>query len=365
MGLFSWLTGGSRSRENRAWNQNLTSEFEANRQRQSEHYANVNSSLLQERQRQEAMMRDLEARFKSQLDDPSSSPWASIYENGGLDEGDVSHVRSIADEARNWARNPISAADKNKLFADGTYDEFNKTGGWSPEAAMDFRARSNSAIPSFYAGLKEELDTKNRASGGWNPGYTSGVSKMAREGARAARDAATDTEMQLGNSVREGRRWGAQGLTNAEQILQQIIANAKSSGLGMAGNLESNILNQRQQGRLSGASGLSNDRNTALSGLSGLYTNSPAWYQLLGMSGDAVNSAGNSGLNYSNSGLGNNPVGASPLQAITGLGGAAAGIMTGIQGFNAPKSVGPVSNIPLSNTQGYASYNPAARKVVR
>ncbi len=77
---------------------------------------------------------------------------------GGIDQsainrigGDISSLRELG---KTGGLNDEAIA---RYRGGGVYDEFAKTGGYSGSDIANIRSRSNSVIPSMYAGLKDEL----------------------------------------------------------------------------------------------------------------------------------------------------------------------------------------------------------------
>jgi hypothetical protein len=167
-----------------------------------------------------------------------------------------------------------SPEDAFRLRGGGVYDEFSKTGGLSEGDRANIRDRSTSQIPAFYDSLKNTLMTQNNAQGGINPGFTSQMSKLARERGQESVNAAKDAELGIMQQVNEGRKWGTEGMTRSEQaIVQNMLA-----GLGGASDTEMGMMNSINQGRMfgtEGLAGLDRDKLAAASGIAGLRGQTP------------------------------------------------------------------------------------------
>jgi hypothetical protein len=83
----------------------------------------------------------------------------------------------------------------NKYRANGTYEEFAKTGGVSDADKVNLRSRGNAVIPSYYAQMIADADRLNTAQGGFNPGALAMRARLGRDQAAGAQKAATDTEL--------------------------------------------------------------------------------------------------------------------------------------------------------------------------
>jgi len=166
--------------------------------------------------------------------------------NGGIDENRMRGAHPVFQDIAN------NQDIQNRFRAGGTYEEFNKTGGVSAAEAANLRSRGTSVIPAYYARMKAEADRAGSLQGGYGPGAGALKSRLARDSASASQSAALDTELGISDRVREGRMFGAQGMSQAEAALQ-------GTRLGAAGSLdtsEANIQNSLQRGRMFGAQGI-------------------------------------------------------------------------------------------------------------
>jgi hypothetical protein len=155
-----------------------------------------------------------------------------LMETGGYDpvkealiQGDISKLRVLGDTGG------ISATDQERYRGNGVFDEFAKTGGVSDVDKQMLRARGNSGIASLYGQSKNELNRLNQVSGNNSAGTGALLSRLTRDGARAAQDAALNTELGITDRVLEGRKYGASSMSQAEAALQDRLANTKLTGL--------------------------------------------------------------------------------------------------------------------------------------
>lgn len=277
--------------------------------------------------------------YKGLADDP----------NGGLDGSTLSGLRGNIQSLTDIGNSSIGAYNKenvdaaNKAIGGLTgnvegYQKFADTGGFDDASKANFRARSNSVIPSYYQNEQNNLSTMaNRSSG--NP-YAVNASRLslARQGSQAASDAAQGTEnnlstminsnklaglggVQSGLSSQAGlntnlaqgeaasRLYGLTGTVNAGQQLSKLMSDNKLSGLagltgidlanlgakGQGNALKSNNLqylgNIGQSTRMAGLTGLNSmygqdyqpDVNAANQGQSAINSNNQNQNQLLEM----------------------------------------------------------------------------------
>lgn len=155
-----------------------------------------------------------------------------LMETGGYDPAKEALIQGDISELRTLGRTGgISAADQERYRGNGVFDEFAKTGGLSDTDKQMLRARGNSGIASLYGQGKQELTRLNRVSGANNAGTGALVSRLTRDGARAAQDAALNTELGITDRVIEGRKFGSTSMSQAEAALQDRLANTKLTGL--------------------------------------------------------------------------------------------------------------------------------------
>ncbi len=221
-------------------------------------------------------------RSNALFDENSNTFRSFMGSNGGLDpnriaalEGDIANFRNIG---RHGAGDAAGAA---RLRGGGVYDEFSRTGGYSDKDIENIRERSNSQIPTFFAGLKRNLENQNKVQGGFNPGYTSQNAKMSRDAGRMSVDAARDTEVGIKEKVNEGRRWGTEGMSASEQA---IVRNMLAGLEGASGN-ESALMQAIRQGQMFGAQGMEGLRTNAGADLA--YGNQ--LLEALGLEGNQIN----------------------------------------------------------------------------
>lgn len=118
----------------------------------------------------------------------------------------------------------------------GTLLDFEKTGGYSDPQLADIRARSNSTVPAFYGAMQDAQNRQKVTSGqGFGGAFDASSARMARQGAQDSAEQTRNTEIGLGDTVRQGR----------------FQASSKLADLGMQ------TADLASRNRLSAASGLS------------------------------------------------------------------------------------------------------------
>lgn len=232
-------------------NQAILDQYNQNKSR----YGNLENTLLNlfntERNRNDSSRTDLTNRY------------GNLADTGGWDPNDLSGVRGdIAGLNELGRTGGLDATAINRFRGGGVYDEFAKTGGYSEGDISNIRSRSNSVIPSMYAGLKDELQRQNTAQGGYSPGYTYGLAKSGRDAYRAGAGQALDTEIGIKDKVNSGRQWGASGMTSSENALQTLRTGNMFRGLEGAGNLGIGLTNSINSGKNIGLGGLEHLRTT-------------------------------------------------------------------------------------------------------
>jgi hypothetical protein len=131
----------------------------------------------------------------------------------------------------------------------GGYQEFAKTGGYSPEDIANMRARAAGGVRSAYAGAQREVGRQRALQGGYSPNATAVQAKMAREQGQLTSDAMQNTEAGLAQARNQGRLAGLSGMFGVESLQNQnkLAALSGMSSLygtspGMAGTFGNQAL---------------------------------------------------------------------------------------------------------------------------
>lgn len=104
----------------------------------------------------------------------------------------------------------------NNAFSDygnimGEYDNFSKTGGYSPLEISSIRSRALSPLRSIYASANRDVDRQRTLQGGYMPGYGTLKARMARDMGQGMSDAAGDAEANIAQMINSGKRFGTAG----------------------------------------------------------------------------------------------------------------------------------------------------------
>lgn len=94
------------------------------------------------------------------------------------------------------------------------YNEFAKTGGFSPSDISAIRARSVSPTRAVYANANREVDRSRALQGGYSPGFGVLKARMARDMSTGLSDAATGAEAAIAQMKQQGRLAGMTGATS-------------------------------------------------------------------------------------------------------------------------------------------------------
>jgi hypothetical protein len=141
------------------------------------------------------------------------------------------------------------------------------TGGYTQGELGDIRSAGNRQIPSFFANLRDRMQTAQNATGGYSPGYSSGMAALARDMAHKGQEAALDTELGISDRVRQGKLTGAEALN--QMFLGGMGGATEADKAIMAGQLQAAGLSLQGQGIGASLLGRANDN------LMGLYTSRP------------------------------------------------------------------------------------------
>lgn len=191
---------------------------------------------------------------------PAEPDYLSVFkqlsgETGGFDPTRLGNINSVTDKLRNtsgnfgatdtsiqglqdFAKTGGIRADTSAQINDPTLQEFSQTGGYNQGQIADIRSRANSAVPAFYQNMRDDMARKQAVSGGITPGLDRTQFKLARDQAQGAANTTRDTEIGIGDTVRQGRM--AAGTQLANNALQRagIESGNTLQGYGSAGNLD-------------------------------------------------------------------------------------------------------------------------------
>lgn len=138
-----------------------------------------------------------------------------LVDTGGYDPDRLNEIRATG------GYDPEQLADMRLRNPHGwgreIYDEFARTGGFSPGDRENFLRSSGRAATAGFARNRDELTRRLALQGGYMPGYTTSMARIERERANRASEARTDANVALSEQIREGRLAGAGGLESTRR----------------------------------------------------------------------------------------------------------------------------------------------------
>ena len=146
----------------------------------------------------------------------------------------------------------LTDADANRYRANGTYDEFNQTGGYTESDKAKIRQTSLAPIAGYASQTQDELNRRQAVQGGYGPGFDSAARALRRDAAKGMYEAGMASEMNVKNAVNQGRQWGAQGMSNAENAYQTLSTGNKYKGLMGAADVETTLQDTISKYRMAG-----------------------------------------------------------------------------------------------------------------
>lgn len=212
---------------------------------------------------------------------PSTSAWSGLA--GGVNNINPDAMRAFnaaggrvnqsMDDFQSIFDKPISDQDRNTMLANGTFQKFIDTGGYSDKDIQNLRARSLSPLVSTFSNANNEINRTRSLQGGYSPNTTAALAANARNLGYGAADASTNVEAGLADSIRQGKEWGATGMSNAGTSIADLTLRGKTAGAqGLASTAlaeqqaQKSIMDLDAEMKRSGAAGLSDDEKSALMG---------------------------------------------------------------------------------------------------
>ncbi len=141
------------------------------------------------------------------------------------------------------------------------YEEFSKTGGYSPEDIANMRARGVSPIRAAYANAEREIGRQRSLQGGYAPNAIAAQSQMARQQGQAAADATQNVEAGLAQARNTGRLAGLGGMSNIEG--QRLGADVDISKFNAGMQYQANAANLGAQERAASSRASASGQNSA------------------------------------------------------------------------------------------------------
>lgn len=189
-----------------------------------------------------------------------------------------------------WGPSKISYNDPFKSY--GGYEEFSKTGGYSRDDILNMRARGVSPIRAAYANAGREVGRQRALQGGYSPNAVAAQVKMAREQGQAAADATQNVEANLAESRNRGRLAGLGGMSGIET--SRLGADLDVAKFNANAQMQADAANAATANSRA-AEGRAN-RFGALQGMTQLYGTTPGMANTFGtLALNAMNSGGNFG----------------------------------------------------------------------
>jgi hypothetical protein len=192
----------------------------------------------------------------------SRAGFSDLAATGGYDDATKSSIMDQVGQLKEFGRTGgLDPEAINRMRGNGVYDEFSKTGGLSIQDQGNIRAKALSPISSMATSMNDELARRRAVQGGYSPGFDASSRALRRDTARGIADTSLDAELGIKNAVNQGRMWGTQGLSSAEQNLQGLRTGNMLAGMSGAGNLENSLTSNIANYKMGGLQGvLGNDR---------------------------------------------------------------------------------------------------------
>jgi hypothetical protein len=178
---------------------------------------------------------------------------------------DVAGGGGIAGKTGKVNVTPTSYTDPFKSY--GGYEEFSKTGGYSPEDMANMRSRGVSPIRAAYANAERNVGRQRALQGGYAPNAIATQAKMAREQGQGMADATQNVEAGLAEARNRGRLSGLGGMEGIEG--QRLNAQLQTGQFNADQDLRAQMFNAQadQEDNL--------NQMRALQGMTSLYGTTP------------------------------------------------------------------------------------------
>lgn len=130
----------------------------------------------------------------------------------------------------------LSTENVDRMRGMGGFDEFAKTGGYTPESLANIKSQAISPIGSYATGTREELARRNALQGGYAPGFDAANRALQRDTSRAIADTSLNANVMLQDRINQGRQWGIGGIAQSEgQLAGLQSGNKLAAAAGEAG----------------------------------------------------------------------------------------------------------------------------------
>lgn len=182
----------------------------------------------------------------------------NLSETGGFDTARMNQINSAIGGLESMGKTGGMSPEDMAGFRGTGFQKFADTGGWSDADKLNFRSRVAAPLRSNAAKIQEDMARSRALTGGYSPNLAASMAKAARQSAFGTGEAISNSELDLGDKIREGQKWGITGLRDTEEKLQSLRTKNMLEGLGAAGNLGLNTQSAINTSRLGGANGLNN-----------------------------------------------------------------------------------------------------------
>lgn len=158
---------------------------------------------------------------------------AGKLKNTSTQYGDTdTSVHGLQDFAKSGGVSDANISD----IKNNTLRELADTGGYSAADKGNIRARSNAGVSSIYNNMKDSM-TRGGIGGPVNPAMSAAGFKLARQSAQDQGTNMRNTEADIAEKVRQGRMEGASKLSDASLGLSTLQSGNTLSGYGKSGDL--------------------------------------------------------------------------------------------------------------------------------
>lgn len=106
------------------------------------------------------------------------------------------------------------------------YQEFAKTGGFSPTDINSIREHAISPTKAVYANAMRDVDRAKSLQGGYAPNYIAARSKINRDLSQSLSDASTNAEASIAQMRQQGRLAGMEGGSNLARSMAGLYGTA-------------------------------------------------------------------------------------------------------------------------------------------
>lgn len=117
------------------------------------------------------------------------------------------------------------------------YQDFSKTGGFSPEDISNIRSRAVSPLRAAYSNAQRNVNRQRALQGGYSPGFGTLQARMAREQGQGMADASTNAEAAIAQMKQQGRLAGLGGASSLYGTSPGLIGTTGNQALTASGQL--------------------------------------------------------------------------------------------------------------------------------